>query len=77
MVVTSLLIVHYIHAGPGIPESSESPQTSRAIARFGMDEFARRLQEKEQATERKLQETITRAAELEKENAALRRRVIC
>lgn len=42
-----------------------------------MDEFARRLQEKEQATEKKLQETITRAAELERENAALRRRVIC
>lgn len=57
----------------GIPESSESPKTSRAIARFGMDEFARRLQQKEQVTERKLQDTITRAEQLEKENAALRR----
>jgi len=62
--------------GPGIPESSESLQTSRAIARFGMDEFARRLQEKEQATERKLQETMSRAEQLQKENAVLRRRVI-
>ena len=57
----------------GIPESSESPQTSRAIARFGMDEFARRLQQKEQANKRKLQETISRAEQLQKENAELRR----
>lgn len=42
-----------------------------------MDEFARRLQQKEQATERKLQETISRAEQLQMENAALRRRVIC
>lgn len=41
-----------------------------------MDEFARRLQQKEQATERKLQETIARAEQLEKENVALRRKVI-
>ena len=61
------------HIGPGIPESSESPQTSRAIARLGMDEFARRLQEKEQATEKKLQETISRAEQLQEENAELRR----
>lgn len=59
--------------GPGIPESSESPQTSRAIARFGMNEFARRLQQKEQATEKKLQEVTTKAEQLEKENIILRR----
>ena len=53
--------------------SSESPQTSRAIARHGMDEFARRLQEREEATQKRLQETMTTAEQLKKENATLRR----
>jgi len=53
--------------------SSESPQTSRAIARHGMDEFARRLQEREEATQKRLQETITTAEQLKKENATLQR----
>jgi len=56
-----------------IPISSESPQTSRAIARHGMDEFARRLQEREEATQKRLQETMNTAEQLKEENIALRR----
>jgi len=38
-----------------------------------MDEFARRLQEREEATQKRLQETMTTAEQLKKENATLRR----
>ena len=38
-----------------------------------MDEFARRLQEREDATQKTLQETMKTAEQLKKENATLRR----
>jgi len=38
-----------------------------------MDEFARRLREREEATQKRLRETMTTAEQLKKENAILRR----